>query len=318
MLSALPRDTMADLLATCAVAPANEASAAVILLAREMVARLECGDFEVRLSRDGTYSGPYNHLAYKVLEIVPTQLLTLGQLLYVNPEAQPENRRPIIWGSGFADEADFFLYAYRSFGGGFPRPPLRPLSYYSAVCSYVMSLATELRALVIEAIGSTAFDAARALYLNYFAWQDFNARVDVARYRVFGTAAPGAPFLLQSTGSVVRDYSLLSGLGTTQFAVPAAGTYHTRFHEVVRSDGTVNPTNVKVSLMVNGGEAGSYTESRASADPTEYVYFRHAPRVDDFGTVVDITVGDGDLLTVVNGGAFSEYAAGCLMIWRDA
>lgn len=294
----LSRDTFIDLLAIGSAAPAeNERFAGKALLAREMTARLAMmGRKPWREAR---------HPAYRLLQLGPSTF-NLDALLYSYDGLTRYERQDF-------DPSPWFFRWYRdvAWGGCVPQEPA-PRSMYDAALAEILPLADELKTRVLGEMSTDAFGAARAPFVQAFAYDDFCARQDVAGYAVLGTAAPGEAFAFETRGFRGMGYALFG----SEIIVPGPGLYRTRFYGTVRSAATANPTTVRVALSEGSTELGAYTETRASADPEERVDFRHEPQRWTFDSVVDVTVSSR--LTVRNGSSSTEAASGFLRLWRDA
>lgn len=274
----LPREPFIDLLAITASAPARDhRSAAMRLMARERIARFDIGDrnFNGRGERDFAY-----------------QHLSDGQ------QGGPRVAGQYLW------------YADRGGMASVPQEP-GPRATYNAELAALLPEAAALRTSAIANMGEPAFTAARAPYVAHFAAWDFAFRSDVGRYQVLGTADPGVSYPLRTTRRPAAGYSEIHSLESSpEITISAPGIHHVLFRDDnARSDGTANPTELRVVLTVDGVEAAAFTALRGSSDPADLVRFgRHT---------VDITVPANAVLTVRNGSAHTQWFGGSIRLWRD-
>ena len=303
----IPRETELDLLTACGAAPsAPQRYAATVLLAREMVARLDGSGREYRRA-----SGPQDHPALVDLEGAPTELGLAALLRAGNPHR------------GGPDAARFYLNWGQpggpSWGCTVPRTPA-PASSYSAALAAVLAGAADLRTAVVAAMGSPAFDAARAPFVAAFALDDFARRAGVARYGVGsgvvgGAVAAGAAYVLESRGRVADGFSELDADSTPEIVVPASGVYRYHFHGTARSSATGNPTTCSVALSVGGSALASFSAVRASSNVEDAVSLGVESYLFLPGTAPTISITGP--LTVKNTSANSQTVGGVLLLWQE-
>ncbi len=290
--------TYFDLLA-CAVVATNGAHrrAACALLAREHVTRLAFAE------RQHQQVG----IAHPVFADVPSADDTLAQLL---------------GGSKPADEAlaaaRYLARCDREFAGGgaayvqFAAPKL-PAAAADAAASNANALAPALRALVVADVGSIAFAAARASFAEHFAGFE---TVPYAAFGVLADAAAGTAFRLNAHWGH-PDYagSVTVNQATRRELFVPGGTWNVNLHAVARSDGTGNPQSIALAIYVGETAVRTYTSSRASSNPAEFV------EVGDFreffrpGQADTITVSGGRV-SVRNAGPSAQVAGGILTLWQ--
>jgi hypothetical protein len=152
-----------------------------------------------------------------------------------------------------------------------PREP-GPESTYAQALGEVITLAAQLRPLVVASMSGDAWAAAKQPCLDECARADFAARHDVAHYHVTGDAvAPGAAFELETAQGAVSGYSDVKLGSAPEITVPVAGTYRYHLQGSAHAASTASPLTLSAGIYVGGVQRAVISAVGGSADPAEYV-----------------------------------------------